>query len=125
MNKKIEDKIDEMIYEYFINYCEEANKNDLIRYIQKYNIDVNFDNGYYLELVAERNDIELFDVMIKYGGDITLNNYGVLRLIAHRGYLGFLGYLVGKYQINCNVLKDSSAYNNYNEIKKYIDNNID
>lgn len=90
--------------------------------VKKYNIDVNYEDGYYLELIAGRNNIELFEMMVDLGSDIRLNNYGSIRLIAHEGYLELFDYVVVKYKIDCKFLLETTAGSNYKAIKDYINN---
>ncbi len=116
--------IDKMVYDNFIDICMCGEKKEIENYIKKYNVDVNYDDGYYSELVAERNDIELFKIFIDAGYNIELNNYGVMRLVAHEGYLDLLDYIVNKYKIDCSVLLGTSAYNNYKIVHEYINNHI-
>jgi hypothetical protein len=124
MLKEIIDSNDKIIYHNFVKICMYADKDDLQMYINKYNIDVNYHDGYYIELIAERNYLELLKVMLDAGVDITINNYNILKSIAHEGDLELLDYVVTRYNVDCSVILGTSAYNNHKCIKEYIDNNI-
>lgn len=110
------------IYDNFEEICISANKNEIENYVKKFNIDINYDNGYFLEIVAGRNDIQLLDKIIELGGDIHSNNDSILRLVAHRGNVEILDYII-KHGGNYKVLFGSSSLTNYETVKKYIDAN--
>lgn len=115
--------IDEMIYDKFEYFCFHASYEDIKKFINKYNIDVNYKNGYYLELIVERNDLDIFKMFLEYGGNIHLNNECVLRSSAHDGNLEFVKFILeqgGDYH----ALLDSTALTNYKIIHDYINNYI-
>ena len=64
------------IYERFEKLCMSETFDIINEYIKKFNVDINYDNGYYLELICERNDIDLLRKFIGLGGNIHLNNEG-------------------------------------------------
>jgi len=102
--------------------CTVANINDLENYIKTFNIDVNYNDGYFMEIICLRNDINLLKLFINNGANVHINNEGILRLVAHEGYITLLEYLINTCKSNYKVLYDSTAYFNKNETKQYIDN---
>jgi ankyrin repeat protein len=111
--------IDKMIHDNFENICVNGNKKDIEDYVRKYSVDVNYDNGYYLELIVERDNIELLELMLSFGGDVHLNNDSILRSAAHRGNVEMLDYII-KHGGDYNVLFGTSALTNYDSVKTYI-----
>ena len=59
--------------------------NDLENYIKTFNIDVNYNDGYFMEIICLRNDTNLF---LNNGANVHINNEGILKQVAHE---------VGKY----------------------------
>jgi len=112
----------ETIYNNFEKLCTVANINDLENYIKTFNIDVNYNDGYFMEIICLRNDINLLKLFINNGANVHINNEGILRLVAHEGYITLLEYLINTCKSNYKVLYDSTAYFNKNETKQYIDN---
>ena len=117
------EKNNNMIYDNFNYLITHGNNNDIIEYIKLFNIDLNYEDGYFMELLAEKNDITLIKKIIEIKNyDIKLNNYGVLRTVAHKGYVELLDFLINYFQIDRKVLINLLEKNNYKEVKKYINN---
>ena len=112
---------EEYIYLQFEKLCDSGDESELELFIQTFNVDVNKDNGYYIELICARNDISLLQMFIKRGADIHINNEGALRMSAHMGSLNVLTYLIEKCNANYEVLYDSTAYSNKLIVKQYLD----
>ena len=110
------------IYERFEKLCMSETFDIINEYIKKFNVDINYDNGYYLELICERNDIDLLRKFIGLGGNIHLNNEGPLRLVAHEGYILLLDYLINECHGDYKILFNSSACSNKRETKEYLTN---
>ena len=82
------------IYNQFESMCYTENITGLELFIKKFNIDVNGDDGYYLELISKRNDLELLQMFIRNGANVHLNNDELLSSCAHRGLLHIVQYLL-------------------------------
>ncbi len=77
-------------------------------YIDKYNIDVNYDDGHYFDYGLYRDDvIEFINLLIKNGANIHLNDEGLLREASHEGKLEIVKYLI---EIGADYTK---LYNSY------------
>lgn len=114
----------ENIYDTFENICINANINEIENFIKKFNIDVNYDDGYFLEIICERNDIKLLQLFINNGANVHLNNECLLRIASHRGYIEIVDYLIKECHSDYKVLYESTAYSNMPTTKQYIDNYI-
>jgi ankyrin repeat protein len=111
-----------MIYENFENICINCNEQEIEQYIKLYNIDVNYDDGYYLEIICKRNNLNLLKLMIKYGANININNEGITRLVAHKGYIELLDYLLNNYNINYDKLYSTTACSNNKMTVDFLNN---
>jgi hypothetical protein len=111
--------LDEIIYSHFEIICMSGTNDNIKKFISKYNIDINHNDGYYLELIVERNDLELFQMIYDLGAVISLNNYGVLRSASHNGNLELVKYIISKGG-DYNVLFGTTALTNHKHIFNYI-----
>jgi hypothetical protein len=102
----------QMISDNFENIFMNCNEQEIEKYIKQYNIDVNYDDGYYLELICKRNDLNLLKMMINNNANIHINNEGITRLVAHKGYIKLLEYLLNNYDIDLDKLYSTTACSN-------------
>jgi len=107
----------------FEEICAYGNKDDIIYYVNKFNIDINSDDGYFLEIIACRNDLELFKLMVELGGNIKLNNNGSLQIFAHNGNLDAVKYIINECGGDYKVLMRTTAMTNYDNVHNYIKKN--
>lgn len=70
----IPNEIMETIYSNFETICIQENAEVIENFIKKFNIDVNYDDGYYMELICKRNDLNLLKMFVNYNGNVHLNN---------------------------------------------------
>lgn len=115
-------KMIEAVYNEFEKICMFENIDTIENYIKTFNINVNYNDGYFMEIICERNNLELLKLFIKYGGNVHLNNECLLRIASHRGYIKIIDYLLKECKSNYKVLYESTAYSNISTIKQYIDN---
>jgi hypothetical protein len=110
--------MEDVIYNQFENMCYDSSLNELKHVIEKYNIDLNYDNNNFIEIICLRNDIELLKLFINHGCKI---NEDILSLVSSKGYLELVKYLVMDIGIKYNKLIRTTAYCNYPEIKHFYD----
>ena len=55
-----------MLHDKFTYICLFGNINDIETYINKYIYDINYDDGYFTEIICSRNDINLLRLFIKH-----------------------------------------------------------
>ena len=119
-----------LVYGCFEDVCINCNEQEIEQYIKQYNIDVNYDDGYYLELICMRNNLDLLKLMINNNANIHINNEGITRLVAHKGYVELLEYLLNNYSIDYDKLFCTTACSNnkltvdFLNKKKHFTNNI-
>lgn len=102
----------EMLYDDFEKICYNGSEDEIYDYINDNNIDINYDDGYYTEIICNRNDLNLLKMLIRIKADIHINNEGILRSVAHKGYIELLRYLLENCNVNYNVLYESTACSN-------------
>jgi len=115
------DIVDKLIYEYFESMCATATQYELQFFAERYNIDLNYDDGLFLEIIGARNDIELIRMCINMKANIHINGEGVLRMTAHRGNIDMLKYLIEECDCDYRKLYKSTAYCNQQATKDYVD----
>ncbi len=113
--RKIED-LHKDKYNIFENVCIYCDEKDIEDYIKEYNVNVNYDDGHFLEIICMRNDIKLLKMIIRNNADIHINNEGITRLAAHEGLTEIFKFLLENYNINYKILYKSTACSNYSEI---------
>jgi len=96
----------------FVSIVMNKKYQEFEQYIKQYNIDVNYDDGYYLELICMRNNLDLLKLMINNNANIHINNEGITRLVAHKGYVELLEYLLNNYSIDYDKLFCTTACSN-------------
>lgn len=100
------------LYHWLEELCIDGSINDIKLFFDKIKIDVNFADGYFLDLICFRDDVELLQLFIDQKANIHINNEGILRRAAHEGNHKILKFLL----YNCNAdykeLLNSSAYSN-------------
>jgi hypothetical protein len=101
-----------IIYDNFENVCINCNEKEIDQYIKQYNIDVNYDDGYSLELICMRNNLDLLKLMINNNANVHINNECITRLVAHKGYIELLDYLLNNYDIDYDKLNSTIACSN-------------
>ena len=111
-----------MAYENFENICINSNEYEIEQYIKQFNIDVNYDEGYYLELICLRNNLDLLKMMINNNADIHINDEGITRLVAHKGYIVLLEYLLKNYNIDHDKLYSTTACSNNKTTVDFLNN---
>jgi hypothetical protein len=62
------------IYENFEYVCINSNEQEIEKYIKEFNVNVNYDDGYNLELICMRNNLDLLKLIINNNADIHINN---------------------------------------------------
>jgi hypothetical protein len=118
MSSFLENKENYIIFE---NKCLYDNENDLENFIKNNNIDINFDDGYFLEIICLRNKLDLLKMVIKNNANININNDCILRTVAHEGCDNVLHYLLYNCHVNCNVLNGTTAMTNKAITKNILD----
>ena len=64
-----------MISDNFENIFMHCNEHEIEQYIKQYNINVNYDDGYFLDqLICMKNDLNLLKMMINNKANIHINN---------------------------------------------------
>jgi hypothetical protein len=53
--------------------CYKANYNELKQFIETYNIDLNYDEYDYINIISSRNDIKLLELFIDH--NVNINYY--------------------------------------------------
>ena len=109
--------MEDLIYSHFTTMCYHSSLDEIQEVIEKYKIDLNYDDDSFIEIICFRNNIELLKLFVNNGCKI---NEDILSLVSSMGYLELVKYLVSigiKYD---NLIK-TSAYNTYPEIKDFYD----
>lgn len=109
------------VYDQFEKICENSNTSEIETFIKKFNIDVNQNNGYYIELICLRDDLDMLQMVMKYNANIHIDNERALRITADIGLLNIVTYLLNNCNSNYKVLYGTSSYSNKPLIKQYID----
>ena len=118
----ITNEIMEIIYNNFETVCIQENAEAIESFIKEFNIDVNYDDGYYMQLICKRNDLNLLRIFINHNGNVHINNECLLRIACHKGQFEIIEYLLKHCRSNYKVLYETTAYSNIPETKLYIDN---
>jgi hypothetical protein len=105
----------------FSKRCATATIKELDYILYTIPIDINYDDGLFLEIIGDRNDVELIKLFIKHGANVHINNECLLRSSAHSGYIEIVKFLIEQCNADYKVLYKSTAYNNVLCIKQYID----
>ena len=113
-------EIKKMIHDKFEYICTYKNGTDIENYVKEFNVDVNYDDGNFLEIIACRNDLELFKMMVRLGGDTKLNNHGSLRLFAHKGNLDAVKYIINECDGDYKCLLDTTALTNHQSVHDFF-----
>jgi ankyrin repeat protein len=95
---------------------------ELEQYIKKYNVDINFEHGYYIEIICMRNNLELLKLMLKYGGDINANDEYIVKYVAHEGFIELLDYIFNNYDVDIDKLFRTTACSNNKLTVEYLKN---
>ena len=99
-------KNNNVIYDNFNSLITNGNNNDILEYIKQFNIDLNYDDGYYMELLVEKNDITLIKQIIETKHfDIKLDNYGVLHILSFLKYKEMFDLMINHYNVDIADLK--------------------
>ena len=109
-------------YNIFEKKCLYDNENELENFIKKNNIDINFDDGYFLEIICLRDDINLLNMVLRNNANIHINNECVLRSVAHEGCENVLSFLLYNCEVNYNILCDTTASTNKISTKNILNN---
>lgn len=121
MNYIIESR--KMVYNNFEKVCMYGNEEEISAYIKEFNIDVNYDDGYYFEIICIRNNLDLLKLMIKNGANVHINDEYAIKYIAQEGHIEMLEYLMDNYDINYKDLCMTTACSNNpltaNVLKRY------
>lgn len=99
-------------YIIFEKKCLYDNENDLEIFIKNNNIDINFDDGYFLEIICLRNELDLLKMVIRNNANININNDCILRSVAHEGCENILNYLLYNCNVNYDILRGTTALSN-------------
>jgi len=119
---KVMKQTEEYIYTQFEAICmeEKYTHKDIEDFINRFNIDVNYEEGYYLNLICKRNDLELLMIFLKYGADFHAHDECVLKMCALHGRLEMVKVLLNHCKCDHKVLYGTNAYNNYDCIKNIL-----
>jgi len=112
---------EEYMYFKFEEVCMKGNCNDMETFIKTFSIDVNKEEGYFIQLIALRNDVELLQLLLRYGADVHVNDEGILAICACNGYLEIVEFLVEECKCDYTQLYKTTAYSNCARIKQYFD----
>lgn len=124
MFKQILTETKDYIYNQFERICHTENMDNIETFLNTFKIDINRDDGYYVQIICLRNDLCLLQMFIKYGANVHLNNEGALRCCACSGLLHVVEYLLEHCKSDHTVLYGTTAYSNNPVIKQYIDDYI-
>jgi ankyrin repeat protein len=69
------DDIIEIISDRFERHCFNEDYENIKMYLERFNELVNYDNGYYFEIVADKGNLELIKLFVENGAHIGDNNY--------------------------------------------------
>ena len=110
-----------VIYNRFEKLCYHADLTELETFIDLFKIDVNHDDGIYLDIICERDNIELLELFIKHGADVHLYDDSLLRSAMHAGRIEMVDYLIHKCLCDYKTSYGTTAYSNSEATKNYID----
>lgn len=108
----------------FATFCEDGNVEKLIFLFKENDIDINYQNGYFGMLAAMNGHIEVLKTLSKYGADMHIDNEAILKVAAHNGHVSCVNYLLTEHKANPLELLNTTAYNNYEEVKVIFDDYI-
>ncbi|MET0570942.1 MAG: ankyrin repeat domain-containing protein [Pedobacter agri] len=106
------------VYDKFEELCISGNNMvEIEEYLKTYKFLINYDNGYFFDLIADRGNVELIKLFLKYGTDPTLDNDYALFSCAENENDECVDLLL-KNGANFNRLKCNINYNYY--LNKYF-----
>lgn len=109
-------------YNIFEHKCLYDDENELEFFIKKNNIDINFDGGYFSEIICLRDDINLLKMILRNNANIKINNECILRSVAHNGCNNVLNYLLYNCDVNLDILYETTASTNKESTKNILSN---
>jgi hypothetical protein len=118
---KTYNKIMRYIYFEFEHMCQQRDIEELEFFIDKLNIDVNHEEGFYVELICKRNDVELLKMFLRKGANIHSEDESILNNAALSGHIELVEFLIIECNCDYKILYESNAYSNHDKTVKFID----
>jgi hypothetical protein len=113
------------IYNFFYSVCINKNCDEVEKYIIDNNIDINFDDNYYIFLLAKRNDINFLKLIKKYGGDLHCDDESLAQIFALQGQLDCLEYIIDDCENDdWKIIMETNSYTNCERTKNFINNRL-
>ena len=112
--------MDNILYIQFEKMCYKANYNELKQFIEKYNIDLNYDDYDYINIISSRNDIKLLELFIDHNADIHYNDDELLGVVIDRNNYDIVNYLIKHHKFNINKLSGCNSWSKYWNNKKMV-----
>lgn len=106
----------------FEKICRNGSYNEIEDFLVTNEIDINYDDDFYVDLLAERGDISLLKLIKKYNGNLHDEEESVMHILALRGFIDCLEYVIDDCENdNWRMLLKTNAYNNNKKTKMFID----
>lgn len=108
----------------FATLCENGNIEKLVTFFKDNEVDVNYQNGYFGILAAMNGHSEVLKFLSKHRADMHIDNEAILKIAAHNGHISCVNYLLTEHKANPLELLNTTAYNNYEDVKVIFDEYI-
>ena len=103
----------------FEKACKNNDVNSVRKYLERYNFLINYDDGYYFDIVADSGNIEMLELFIEYGENISLDDNYALYICAEKKYDDCVLYLL-KNGANLETIKYTTNFNHYKQLAKLL-----
>ena len=99
----------------FEQACKNNDKYTIEKYLDTYKFLINYDDGYYFDIIADAGNIEMLELFIKYGEDISLDDNYALYMCAEKKYDDCVLCLL-KNGANLEKIKYTTNFNHYKQL---------
>jgi len=73
-------------YDIFERLCTYGSEKNIEDFIKEFNVDVNFNDGNFVEIICYRYDVKLLEMMIRHNADIHINKEYALYIYCENKY---------------------------------------
>ena len=111
------------IYLEFEKLCKNGSYNEIEYYIINNDIDINYEENFYINLIVKRGNINLLKLIKKYNGNLHDEDETIIHLLGLYGFTDCLEYVINDCSNdNWKTIINTNAYNNCINTKKIINN---